>query len=63
MSNNGGVVCGFGGRCHIASMQQLTNMASNKMPDSYIPPNITPKCTWALGKPPSDSPHHHVEKK
>lgn len=36
---------------------------ASKMPDSYIPPNVDPKCTWSLDKKPSDSPHHHVSSK
>ncbi|KAM8975796.1 cystathionine beta-synthase isoform 2-T2 [Pelodytes ibericus] len=27
----------------------------------WIRPDLPSKCTWSLGKPPSDSPHHHVE--
>ena len=33
------------------------------MPEGYIAPNTTPKCTWSLGKHPSQSPHHHEPKK
>ena len=33
------------------------------MPEGYIPPNITPKCSWNLDKDVSESPHHHVDKK
>ena len=40
-------------------------MSSTKgqMPEGYIPPNIAPKCSWALGKDISQSPHHHAPKK
>nr|QIA61828.1 cystathionine beta-synthase-like protein [Halichondria panicea] len=37
-------------------------MAATKksMPEGYIPPNVTPKCTWALGKSQSESPHQNL---
>ena len=31
------------------------------MPEGYIPPDVAPKCTWSLGKRPSDSVHHHED--
>ena len=33
---------------------------ASAMPEGYIPPNIDPKCTWALGKDKSLSPHRHL---
>lgn len=35
----------------------------NGMPPGYIPLDVAPKCTWGLGKPPSESPHQHKPKK
>ena len=35
-------------------------MAQSVMPEGYIAPNTTPKCTWSLKKDgKSESPHHH----
>lgn len=34
-----------------------------EMPEGYIPPNVAPKCTWALGKDKSLSPHRHLPTK
>ncbi len=41
----------------------MSSSDSGKMPESYIPPNVEPKCSWSLDKKPEDSPHHHVPKK
>jgi len=41
----------------------MAEQRSNGMPEGYIAPNTTPKCTWSLGKHPSQSPHHHEPKK
>lgn len=42
---------------------RMAEQRSNGMPEGYIAPNTTPKCTWSLGKHPSQSPHHHEPKK
>ena len=41
-------------------MAAMDTAESGGMPEGYIPPNVTPKCTWALGKDQSESPHHHL---
>ena len=33
------------------------------MPEGYITPHTTPKCSWNRDKDVSESPHHHVHRK
>ena len=39
----------------------MSEGAGAVMPEGYIPPNIAPKCEWALGKDKSLSPHRHLQ--
>ena len=41
----------------LASNGSDVSGGAGAMPDGYIPPNITPKCTWKLGKQNVECPH------
>lgn len=37
-----------------------SSSSSTEMPEDYIPPNSTPKCTWKSGQESVPSPHRHL---
>ncbi|XP_063301678.1 cystathionine beta-synthase isoform X1 [Pelobates fuscus] len=45
---------------HVANGNVEVDLGTDR---KWIRPDLPSKCTWALGKPQADSPHHHVELK
>ena len=41
-------------------LSRSSSSSSTEMPEDYIPPNSTLKCTWKSGQESVPSPHRHL---